>query len=788
MTALAAVLAKSARRGRPSETLTAHLAATLDAATQLARRIGRITAVAPVLGDDFWTVVRWAALTHDAGKVAAGFQDMVTGRVRTWGQRHEVLSLGFLPALVDDEHLRRWVAYGVVTHHRALTDSIRGGTRSCLAVTYRVGIGEFTELFGTVDPATVRALADWLRDTGRAAGLPTGTGDVPDLLPVAHQSLAVILDEWDDDASDDDNLAAILVQGAVTLADHLSSAHGSLHHNQPVNRLFAKALTESLAHPHPHQRRAAAISGHLLLRAPTGSGKTEGGLLWAARQVEEIAVLTGGTPRVFLTLPYLASINAMAARLGLLLGDDSIGVAHSRAASYHLSTSICPEDDEQARVDAAHKAVSRAAATRLFAETVRVATPYQLMRGALAGPAHSGIVVDSANSVFILDELHAYEPRRLGFILATMRLWERLGGRIAVLSATLPAALGELITNALEQPVEHVDAEPGTAPPRHRLAIRHRGLTDPETIDEIAGRIAAGHSVLVVANNVAHAQELYEKLGPDARERYGPDGAILLHSRFRRRERLDLEQRIGSRYGTRATRAGGLVVATQVVEVSLDVDFDALFTSGAPLEALLQRFGRVNRLGRRAPADVVVHQPTYGTRRGGGTQEYADGVYPREPVEAGWRILVGHDATVVDETQANGWLDEVYAGPWGQQWRQNVETARSEFHDVFLTFKDPYDDRSRLTEAFDEMFDGTEAILDTDRADYEAALHSAGQLSAGRLLADDYLIPMPVWASKLTRYDRTLGVVVVNGDYDKVLGLCAVRGPESQHYRIGELI
>jgi CRISPR-associated endonuclease/helicase Cas3 len=73
----------------------------------------------------------------------------------------------------------------------------------------------------------------------------------------------------------------------------------------------------------------------------------------------------------------------------------------------------CAVPDETAdnnRVSAAHKAVSRTAATRLFRELVRVGTPYQLLRGALAGPAYSSILVDAVNSVFVFDELHAYEP------------------------------------------------------------------------------------------------------------------------------------------------------------------------------------------------------------------------------------------------------------------------------------------------------------------------------------------------------------------------------------------
>ncbi|MFY1652760.1 CRISPR-associated helicase Cas3' [Solwaraspora sp. WMMB762] len=822
--ALSRALAKSAQRGRSAESLTDHLAATLTAAGELAARVGRITVVEGAVGRSFWPAVRWAAVSHDAGKVADGFQKMITGRAPTWGQRHEVLSLGFLPLLIDDEALRRWVAFGVLTHHRALVPSADGTGKLSIGQLYGHGglpLADFRARIGAVDPAIVAELHRWLAATAATAGLPVAAGpsaaagpQLPDLdvVAAAHTLLDETLRYWEEQgwAGVDHDLTAILLQGAVTLADHLSSAHGTLHGDQPIGPALAARLvgefTAAGRQLHRHQRQAGDVSGHLLLRAPTGTGKTEASLLWAAAQVADLAPAVGGVPRVFYTLPYLASINAMARRLGALLGDDDlIGVSHSRAASYHLAAAICAEDepadgirdDDERRVAAARKAVSRAAATRLFRETVRVSTPYQLLRGALAGPVHAGIVLDSANSVFILDELHAYEPVRLGYIVASAQLWERLGGRVAVLSATLPTALAELFGAAMRAPVHRVSAEPGCVPQRHRIGVRNRALTSPDAVDEMRDRLAAGEAVLVVANNVAQAQQLYDELSSDARRRHegdgGADAAILLHSRFRRGDRSRIERRIINRYGTRAAaavgrRRGGLVVATQVVEVSLDVDFDVLFTSAAPLEALLQRFGRVNRLGARPPADVIVHPAAYGPRRGDRSgRDYADGVYPREPVEAGWRILCGHDGQPVDEVQAGGWLDEVYATAWGQAWRADVERERRRFHDEFLSFAEPYADRSPLADRFDELFDGTEAVLQEDLGDYESALQLADHKAAGRLLADDFLIPMPAYAARLARLDRKLGVRIVDGEYDDEYGLTKVNAVEGERYRLGEV-
>ncbi|WP_211342765.1 CRISPR-associated helicase Cas3' [Actinomadura pelletieri] len=801
---LASVHAKSSRDGRPPEPLIDHLAAAREAAHQLSRRVGRLPDLDDGLGPLFWPVVELAALTHDGGKIPTGFQDMLAGRIRLWGERHEVLSLGFLPSLVHDPDLLLWVATAVATHHRPL----HGEPGRDLAGLYGdCDIAELRKRIGPISPQAVPELEEWFRETARTVGLPVADASrapltTEALLEAAHGLLDLVLERWDERAAPDLGLTAVLLQGAVTLADHLSSAHGRLSLTQPLDGSFRTLLDQSFHGQgrtlRPHQVRAGARLGHLLLRAPTGSGKTEAALLWAAAQVAELTGNTGGVPRVFFVLPYLSSINAMADRLkGLFQAPEAVGVAHSKAASYHLAASITPEDgdetdqdDDPCRVNAATKAISRAAATKLFRENVRVATPYQLLRAALAGPAHSGILIDTANSVFVLDELHVYDPRRLGYILASARLWERLGGRIAVVSATLPEVLCELFTQTLTHPVGLVDAEGLDLTPRHRLRIRDHHLTDPAALAEIRFRLSQNESVLVVANNVAQALELFKELAPETEERHGQGSALLLHSRFRRGDRNGIEQKIRKRFGAGLTeRQPGLLVATQCVEVSLDLDFDVLMTAAAPLEALLQRFGRVNRLAARPPADVIVHHPHWTTRRKEPGLDYADGIYPREPVEAAWQLLTAHTDTVVDETDATTWLNHIYSTPWGATWREEVRERCEEFTRRLLTFRRPFDSRSDLTAVFDQLFEGTEAILTQDYDDYTDALAQApGQPKASRLLADEYLIPMPYWAGALSGYDKKLQVNVVDGDYDERLGLRAVRGAAQPTYQPGEVL
>lgn len=830
--ALSLLRAKSSgRNGEPGESLTGHLWATAEAAAAVQRRIGRLAAIEGyVTGGRFWDAARLAALTHDAGKISDGFQDMVYGRTPGWGERHEVLSLGFLPPLIPDPEMRMWVASMVATHHRALASGAQDRGRDLLFLYGQHEETDLRESFGTIPAPAVGVLSDWLRGMCIRAGLPgPATSGEPavsspeELVRASYHVFQALLDRWEEPVSPDEGLAAVLLQGVVTMADRLSSAHGTLDTTQPLGASFRPSLEarfSAAGHSlRTHQTGAAEIDGHLLLRAPTGSGKTESALLWAARQAIELAEASSGVPRVFYTLPYLSSINAMTGRLvgllrdlGLIEDDKAVGVTHSRAASYHLVTAIAPqdgsggdggrEDGEKCRgsggtaaldpADAADKAVSRAAATQLFRESLRVGTPYQLLRAALAGPQHSSALLDTANSVFVLDELHAYDPERLGFILASARMWEKLGGRIAVLSATLPAVLQRLFRSTLAAPARLVTAPESASLRRHRLRCRGHHLTDPAAVEEMQQRLAAGEAVLVVANNVAHALELYEALAPTIAERHGEDAALLLHSRFKRSDRAAIEHRIRERFETRARNGtetggtGGLLVATQVVEVSLDVDFDVLFTAAAPLEALLQRFGRVNRIAARPPADVIVHQPAWTTRRGT-NEEFADGIYPRTAVEGGWELLTTHDGATVDESDATRWLDEIYAGDWGEQWHEEVLESREAFAHAFLRFTRPFDDREDLSDAFDKMFEGTEAILEEDRTTYERVLTEA-RGTAGRLLADDHLIPLPYTAARLARWDRSLKVRIVDGDYCPRRGLLAVRRDMQQTYQPGEIL
>lgn len=161
----------------------------------------------------------------------------------------------------------------------------------------------------------------------------------------------------------------------------------------------------------------------------------------------------------------------------------------------------------------------------------------------------------------------------------------KLGGRFLVMSATFPSAL-----RALERVLENValEAAPGLFQQfaRHRLRLLATTLDDAEVIDRITDRATLGESILVVSNTVSGAASVCARL---AGRLEGSDVAPeLIHGRFNGRDRFRKEHAIQARMGTRTRdrdAAPVVLVATRVVEVSLNIDFDTIFTEPAPLEA-----------------------------------------------------------------------------------------------------------------------------------------------------------------------------------------------------------
>lgn len=701
--ALAHVWAKGGRNGREAETLSQHTTAVLHRLSAWRRRYPHLPA--HTSRPDLWDLAAWSCLLHDIGKTARGFQAMLDGGPR-FRHRHEALSLVAVGWLDASEETMGLVAAGVATHHKDL---------GVIRQSYPFDTEERDLLLAELTEAGEAAWRAWLSGAGAPDLATFGFAPLPGLCSLDRRTALdrafralVLLNEAIDVRPADDPLAltARAMRGLVLLSDHAGSAHQALPPAWALSSVasFMKSsagvLTRKLE---PHQQAAAKVVGHVILTAPTGSGKTEAALLWAARQRES----SEGQPVVFYVLPYRASLNAMRARIpDYGLRDGEVVLQHSSAIAALYRYSL--DQKGYTAAEAERAARHENALAHLMTAPVRVLTPYHLLRAFFGLPGHEAILSDAAGGVFILDELHAYDVARLSMILASVRQLARdLGCRVLAMSATFPQVLREALSQVLGEAISDVRADPATLARfrRHVLRIRDRDLLSPETVEEIERRHAAGEAVLVVATTVSRAQTLFDTLSRNIVT------VTLLHGRFTGRDRSRKENWLARLMGTRRRAAGApVLVATQVVEVSLDLDFDVLFTDPAPIEALVQRFGRVNRGLRGGLRDVIIHTaiPASGSF-----------VYGDQEVQTALSILRPWSEKPVEETDIGTWVDAAYAGN-AKSWLERVRRQIEEVTDSVIRVNRPLNSHPELRQTFDRIFDGFEVVPASLEVEYRA--------------------------------------------------------------------
>ena len=386
--------------------------------------------------------------------------------------------------------------------------------------------------------------------------------------------------------------------------------------------------------PTPLQRWAERVplsSGpHLfLLEDVTGAGKTEAALLLAQRLLRNQR--EGG---LYFALPTMATANGMYQRLGPVYrrlyaseSSPSLVLAHGRAdlvAAFRESVLPSPTR-EKAYGDGTEPAGARCAAwladsrkKALLAE-VGVGTLDQGLLAVLPSRHQSLRLLGLLGKVLIVDEVHACDAYMNGLLEHLLRAHAHAGGSAILLSATLPYRQRDKLLNAFAKGAgwTRVESEAQSAYPL-ATSLSAQGLTEtaldtrpevqrrvnvefletPVAVEErLAEAVAAGRCACWIRNTVDEARQSFEIL----RSRH-PDWQIeLFHARFALADRLAIEQRVLSHFGKYSgprERRGRILVATQVVEQSLDLDFDLVITDLAPIDLLIQRAGRLQRHSR----------------------------------------------------------------------------------------------------------------------------------------------------------------------------------------------
>jgi len=681
----------------------------------------------------FWLRAALSVAVHDLGKCCEGFQRVVHNGER-FPHRHEVLSAVFLRWILarDEEGDLPWTAAVIITHHKDWPeidklyppgDELLESGDGLEPLLSQMDVEYFLSAERVLREAVWPALAaNWAvpepwSETTRTDWVPSNP--VEELRAVLGAVRDLVAGLKRQNAPTPELTAGTFLRGVMILADHSGSAWEDFRSLPELKN--ADGMRKRLGLPAEeelweHQRLAGARIGNAVLTAPTGSGKTESAMLWATRQ----SSLADGHPVLYYLLPYQASLNAMRSRLAEKLGDSTVTLQHSRALQALYRQLL---DKEYAPSVAQKVARRERNLASLQIKPLRISTPYQLLKGAFQLRGHEALWTGAAGALFVLDEVHVYETARLAILLAVLRYaCGSLGGKVLVMSATLPKYLRAILKGVLPGATEiAADARTMDRFCRHEVRVLDLELPAEPVLESISEDVRSGLSVLVVATTVGRAQDMRRRL-------LGRTGSTveLLHGRFHAEDRAVKESRLLESRGIGSQQAAGVVlVATQVVEVSLNVDFDVLYSDPAPLEALLQRFGRVNR-ARRVP-----------TRRVNVCRTMPDGcpVYAPELVSAAVDALAAWDGRPLREDAIQAMLDGIYDGEIAKRLALDIERGMDRFERNVLASCRPFLSDENLEQMFEELFDGYEVLPVSLESEYKRRLDEAPLLAPGLLVA-----------------------------------------------------
>lgn len=648
---------------KPFESLYEHTTGTLDVLLSIKQNYEDVKGLT---GEAmFWNHLFCACALHDVGKGATGFQHMLKtvaekGTSPPWRYRHEILSASFVELLPFDEEKLKEIGLAIISHHKCL-DKIR----ERYSTWYKPGKKLFREKIAEIEP-NIEQINVFLDNIFKTAKKYTG-----ETIPIKRvSSIGDLIDFYEyairggktDEPESNTKVYRIFLKGFLNACDHLASAHRNsiVYGVRDIERLLPFNINAV-------QQAAKDSSGNALLTAPTGLGKTEAGLLWAQTNQNPIY-----GKRILYILPYRTSINAMYMRMKDLFGEEEmVSLLHGKS-SYFLYKFLSETYEDYQHVD--YKTIaSRVSSMKSFSKKIytpyKVLTPFQLLKPFFGSRNFEMNFSEFYRSLLIIDEIHTYEPNITGMIIGVLQtLLSKFEARVLLMSATIPSFLHRLLKEELKIRNDiYLNKSELDKFSRHCIFFLNGTIFDH--IDKIIEDSEAGKKVLVVCNTVARAQEVFLLLSQEHE-------ALLLHSRFTFADREKIEKKIEKAL---------LLVATQVVEVSLNISFDVLYTEPAPVDALLQRFGRVNRRGWESGKI----SPVYVFSEGSQNDKF---IYkPWEIVSATVRAFERMDGTILKESEIQSLMDEVYTNKYLSEWKREYQRAKNfilEFYDSLIPLYD----------------------------------------------------------------------------------------------------
>ncbi|MBC1500724.1 CRISPR-associated helicase Cas3' [Listeria weihenstephanensis] len=504
-----------------------------------------------------WHFLKLACLIHDLGKMNLYFQEKVSGGKRNKKEiPHNYLSVAFVPykKLKEEGYTKEEIQVlfqAIARHHER-----------------KIG---FTEDEWSLEMKKLEQ--EWQGFTYDKLGEYRAYRSH---FPAKYYQVTAQIFEGKTDQSMEIFIQYVLLKGLLNRIDFAASA--DIDVEQP-NDFLETAMAEQMtvfraknpdADWKPLQKYMQAHQDeNVIVVAETGMGKTEAGLLWL------------GNHKGFFTLPLRTAINAIYSRLidsetGIIKESqtDRVGLLHSETYGQYLTH----ESDFDMDIEDYYTK------TRQMSLPITVCTLDQLFDFVFRYAGFEPKLATLSYSKVIIDEVQMYSPDLLAYLIVGLSYIQKVGGKFTILTATLPGIIPDLLA---ENDVIFTRAEEDFISDRirHSIEVVHEPINS-----KFIQEFYEDNRILIICNTVRVAKELYKELV----DMYDAAEVHLLHSQFIKRDRSAKEDAILAD-GHKDSKRPCIWVATQVVEASLDIDFDILFTELSDLNGLFQRMGRCYR-------------------------------------------------------------------------------------------------------------------------------------------------------------------------------------------------
>ncbi len=607
--------------------------------------------------DEFWNYLKTSILFHDIGKTTKGFQELMK-EGKKYRFRHEILSAIVAQNYTDNE----LIINAVLSHHKnfkKLKELLNEYKNNEKHNQDRWIAKEFKELdFAWIEQflANHNIKIDELKlcDIDKTVKKWTSRR--------AKKKISEL-----------EKFQNIFLSATLSICDHNASA--GIKTIPIIKENNFNFLYNTKYDPYHHQTASWNTEGNALLIAPTGQGKTESSLGWLQTQ------LNARQGRAFYILPFTASINAMTKRVSSkdkgFGNEELVGLLHGKA-KFFIDEYYEQKDGQSLKdlIDINKKII----------KPFKVVTPFQILKWAFGVKGFEKGFTELAGAYLIFDEIHIYNRelfRRILFFIEW--LIDKLEVKVFIMTATMPSFMQEHIKSTLKIEQEiRPDKKLIDTIQRHKIKLLNSSIEEQQNF--IQEKIYSGKSVLVVCNTVAKAQEIYEAIECLNK--------TLLHSGFNARDRTQKEKSVQSENKPQ------LLVGTQAIEVSLDIDYNLIVTEPAPLDALLQRFGRVYREKGRVLKQSDEANCFITTK----IENVHKLIYEESLIVNTLEELKEIQDIVINEDIVQTLLDNIY-----EPFELNEDNLREEFRE-YLDNLYPYNVYEESEEEFFSQFDGIEVL------------------------------------------------------------------------------